>query len=137
MKLENLTIKEVCSCLAILNKLQEEEIVNIDLKTTRATINVDKTTEYLENQNEELQKRINKAIEYIKNNTYSSITTMKTILHLENDKLYDLLKILNKKQVSFIYLFFLNMIKTLKYVKGRGFIVYKKNTHYKVFLKPK
>lgn len=99
MKLENLTIKEVCSCLAILNKLQEEEIVNIDLKKTKATINVDKTTEYLENQNEELQKRINKAIEYIKNNTYSSVTTMKTILHLENDKLYDLLKILNKKQV--------------------------------------
>ena len=58
MKLEDLTIKEVCSCLAILNKLQEEGIVNIDLKTTRATINVDKTTEYLENQNVELQQRI-------------------------------------------------------------------------------
>ena len=67
MKLEDLTIKEVCSCLAILNKLQEEGIVNIDLKTTRATINVDKTTKYLENQNEELQERINKAIEYIEN----------------------------------------------------------------------
>ena len=64
MKLEDLTIKEVCSCLAILNKLQEEGIVNIDLKTTRATINVDKTTEYLEKQNVELQERINKAIEY-------------------------------------------------------------------------
>lgn len=65
MKLEDLTIKEVCSCLAILNQLQEEGIVNIDLKTTRATINVDKTTEYLENQNVELQQRIDKAIEYI------------------------------------------------------------------------
>lgn len=60
MKLEDLTIKEVCSCLAILNKLQEEGIMNIDLKTTRATINVDKTTEYLENQNVELQQRIKK-----------------------------------------------------------------------------
>lgn len=69
MKLEDLTIKEVCSCLAILNQLQEEGIVNIDLKTTRATINVDKTTEYLENQNVELQQRINKAIEYIENNS--------------------------------------------------------------------
>lgn len=69
MKLEDLTIKEVCSCLAILNKLQEEEIVNIDLKTTRATINVDKTTEYLENQNVELQQRIDKAIEFIKERT--------------------------------------------------------------------
>ena len=58
MKLEDLTIKEVCSCLAILNQLQEEGIVNIDLKTTRATINVDKTTEYLENQNVELQQRL-------------------------------------------------------------------------------
>ena len=67
MKLEDLTIKEVCSCLAILNKLQEEGIVNIDLKTTRATINGDKTTEYLENQNVKLQERINKAIEYIEN----------------------------------------------------------------------
>ena len=67
MKLEDLTIKEVCSCIAILNKMQQEEILTFDLKTTRATINVDKTTEYLENQNVELQQRIDKAIEYIRN----------------------------------------------------------------------
>lgn len=66
MKLEDLTIKEMCSCLAILNKMQQEGIVNVDLKTTTATFNTDKATEYLENQNVELQQRINKAIEYIK-----------------------------------------------------------------------
>ena len=42
----------------------------------------------------ELQNRIKKAIEYIENNTYSSVATMKTILHLQNDELYDLLEIL-------------------------------------------
>lgn len=42
----------------------------------------------------ELQQRIDKAIEYIENNTYSSVATMKTILHLQNDELYDLLEIL-------------------------------------------
>ena len=85
MKLEDLTIKEVCSCLAILNKLQEEGIVNIDLKTTRATINVDKTTEYLEKQNEELQERINKAIEYIKENTCWDLRTSKVLEILKGE----------------------------------------------------
>ena len=66
MKLEDLTIKEMCSCLAILNKMQQEGIVDVDLETTTATFNTDKATEYLENQNVELQQRINKAIEYIK-----------------------------------------------------------------------
>ena len=67
MKLEDLTIKEMCSCLAILNKMQQEGFVNVDLETTTATFNTDKATEYLENQNVELQQRINKAIEYIEN----------------------------------------------------------------------
>lgn len=43
---------------------------------------------------EELQYRIAKAIEYIENNTYSSVVTMNTTLHLQNDELYDLLEIL-------------------------------------------
>lgn len=85
MKLEDLTIKEVCSCLAILNQLQEERIMNIDLKTTRATINVDKTTEYLENQNVELQQRIDKAIEYIKENTCWDLRTSKVLEILKGD----------------------------------------------------
>lgn len=62
MKLEDLTIKEMCSCLAILNKMQQEGFVNVDLETTTATFNTDKATEYLENQNVELQQRINKSI---------------------------------------------------------------------------
>lgn len=96
MKLEDLTIKEVCSCLAILNQLQEEGIVNIDLKTTRATINVDKTTEYLENQNVELQERINKAIEYIKDNVAVYAFGNEELPHWEFDdnNIQDLLKIL-------------------------------------------
>lgn len=51
----------------------------------------------LEKENEELKEKINKAIEYIENNTYSSVATMKTILHLQNDELYDLLEILRGK----------------------------------------
>ena len=69
MKLEDLTIKEMCSCLAILNKMQQEGIVDVDLETTTATFNTDKATEYLEKENEELQQRIDKAIEYIENNS--------------------------------------------------------------------
>ena len=44
--------------------------------------------------NRELQQRIDKAIEYIENNTYSNVSTMNTILHLQNDEVYDLLEIL-------------------------------------------
>ena len=69
MKLEDLTIKEVCSCIAILNKMQQEGILTFDLKTTSATINTDNLTEYLGKQNVELKERINKAIEYIKERT--------------------------------------------------------------------
>lgn len=69
MKLEDLTIKEVCSCIAILNKMQQEGILTFDLKTTSATINTDNLTEYLGKQNEELKEKINKAIEYIENNS--------------------------------------------------------------------
>lgn len=63
-KLEDITLKDLCSCLALLNKLQQEGIIDFDLKTTTATFNTDKATEYLEKQNIELQERINKAIEY-------------------------------------------------------------------------
>ena len=48
----------------------------------------------LKDKMKELQQRIDKAIEYIENNTYSSVSTMKTTLHLQNEELYDLLEIL-------------------------------------------
>ena len=50
--------------------------------------------DYLVEQNKDLQERIDKAKEYIENRTYSSVATMKTVLNLQNDELYDLLEIL-------------------------------------------
>lgn len=48
----------------------------------------------IEQEKQQLTDRINKAIEYIENNAYSSVSTMKVILHLECDEVYDLLEIL-------------------------------------------
>jgi hypothetical protein len=45
-------------------------------------------------ENRALQQKIDKAIEYIENNTYSSAHSLKTTLYLQNDELYDLLEIL-------------------------------------------
>ena len=65
--IQDLTIKEVCSCIALLNKLQQERIMSFDLETTTATFNTDNTTKYLKKQNIELQERINKVIELLEN----------------------------------------------------------------------
>ena len=51
-------------------------------------------------ENKELHNKIDKAIEYIENNTYSSVHSMKTTLYLQNDELYDLLKILKDSDVD-------------------------------------
>lgn len=48
----------------------------------------------LREENEELKSKIEKAIEYIENNTYTSAGSLKTTLYLQNDELYDLLEIL-------------------------------------------
>lgn len=52
----------------------------------------------LDKENKDLQARIDKAKEYIENRTYSSVATMKTVLNLQNDELYDLLEILGGKE---------------------------------------
>ena len=56
--------------------------------------------EQLEQENKDLHNKIEKAIEYIENNIYSSVSNMKTTLYLQNDELYDLLKILKDSNVN-------------------------------------
>lgn len=92
MKLEDLTIKEVCSCIAILNKMQQEGILTFDLKTTSVTINTDNLTEYLEKQNVELQQRIDKAIEYMKNNATSNYFDKEKNMFRREEDLLEILK---------------------------------------------
>lgn len=64
-KFEELTTKDICSCIAIINAMCDEGILNIDLEKTKATIYVDRLTKYLENQNIMLQNRIDKSIDIL------------------------------------------------------------------------
>ena len=64
-KFEELTTKDICSCIAIINAMCDEGILNIDLEKSKATIYVDRLTKYLENQNVMLQNRIDKSIDIL------------------------------------------------------------------------
>lgn len=64
-KFEGLTTKDICSCIAIINAMCDEGILNIDLEKSKATIYVDRLTKYLENQNVMLQNRIDKSIDIL------------------------------------------------------------------------
>ena len=63
--------------------------LNIELEKDKIVITNANRVDY--------KARVEKAIEYIENNTYSSVSTMKTTLHLQNEELYDLLEILKGK----------------------------------------
>ena len=58
MNLEELTFKQVCNCLGLIKKLVVENIINFDIDTGIATLNYDNATKYLENQNLEQHKEI-------------------------------------------------------------------------------
>lgn len=51
-----LTMKEVCKYISIVNKLCEIGIMKLDLENCRATLHVNTLTEYLEKQNVELHQ---------------------------------------------------------------------------------
>jgi len=85
--INNTTLEEICKCIAIINKLQEEGIMTFDLEKNRATIQVDKLTEYLENQNIQLQQENQQLKEQMVNlyeefrlNNVSSTTQYRKIL---------------------------------------------------------
>ena len=64
-KFEELTTKDICSCIAIINAMCDEGILNIDLEKTKATIYADRLTKYLENQNVMLQNWIDKSTDIL------------------------------------------------------------------------
>ena len=93
-KFEELTTKDICSYIAIINAMCDEGILNIDLEKTKATIYVDRLTKYLENQNVMLQNIIDKAIEYIENNGHGYDITGDGYYSLDEDEQKELLEIL-------------------------------------------
>lgn len=87
-KFEELTTKDICSCIAIINAMCDEGILNIDLEKSKATIYVDRLTKYLENQNVMLQNRIDKARSLcltIQNLTYDKFCKYETYLKSINE----------------------------------------------------
>ena len=60
MNVEKLTVKEVCNCLAILNKLREEKIIKFTPKKPAVQFNYHIATLSLEKQNIEQAREIEK-----------------------------------------------------------------------------
>lgn len=56
----DLTVKEICNYIAIMNKLVAEGIIKFDKKIAYAEICVDEATIYLEKQNVRLKEKIDK-----------------------------------------------------------------------------
>lgn len=63
--IEKLTVKQICNYIAIVNKLVDEKLIKFNPNKAAVIFNHDKASIFLEKQNVELQKRIDKAIEVI------------------------------------------------------------------------
>ena len=74
MNIEKLTVKQICNCIALINKMTEEKLIKFNPNKACVQFNYDKVTKYLEEQNIKQQKQLEayenmrkEAIEYAKN----------------------------------------------------------------------
>ena len=68
MEIKNLTVKQICNCLALINKLEETNVLEFDIDNCKATLNYDNAMRFLEKQNIVLNNIINEVIKTLKTN---------------------------------------------------------------------
>ena len=56
--IETLTLKQICSYVAIVNKMEQEGIIKVDIDKTYVEFDYDETLKYLEKQNVKLNNII-------------------------------------------------------------------------------
>ena len=64
---EKMTTKDWCSLYATMDMLLKQKVITFDLEKSYVEFHAEQAMTYLENQNINLQHRIDKAIEFIKN----------------------------------------------------------------------
>ena len=67
---ESMTMKQICSCLGLLNKLVEENIIKFDINKSEAVLNYDEAVRCIEKQNKLYKSTLDKIKEYIKEEEY-------------------------------------------------------------------
>ena len=63
--IETLTLKQICSYVAIVNKMEQEGIIKVDIDKSYVEFDYDETLKYLEKQNVKLNNIINKLEKYL------------------------------------------------------------------------
>ena len=101
MNIEELTVKQICNCIAVINKMTEEKLIKFNPNKACVQFNYDKVTKYLEEQNIKQQKQLEayenmrkEVIKWVEDNVYIDYYGMPVIRN--NSKVDDLLNILNK-----------------------------------------
>lgn len=56
--IETLTLKQICSYVAIVNKMEQEGIIKVDIDKSYVEFDYDRLLKYLEKQNVELKKAL-------------------------------------------------------------------------------
>lgn len=58
MNIETLTVKQICNCVAVINKMTEEKLIKFNPNKACVQFNYDKATRYLEKQNIKQHKQL-------------------------------------------------------------------------------
>ncbi len=64
--IEALTLKQICSYVAIVNRMEQEDIIKVDIDKSYVEFDYDETLKYLEKQNVRLNNIINELEESLK-----------------------------------------------------------------------
>lgn len=68
MEIRDLTVRQICNCLALINKLEETKVLKFDIDNCKAQLNYDNAMRFLERQNIVLNEIINETIRILKAN---------------------------------------------------------------------